>query len=37
MGVGSKPCIDIKPSRDRINDRAINFVGGRGKLMCGRD
>ncbi|XP_038070447.1 puratrophin-1-like isoform X2 [Patiria miniata] len=25
MGVGSKPCLDIKPNEDRINDRAINM------------
>ncbi|XP_071959000.1 puratrophin-1-like isoform X2 [Antedon mediterranea] len=25
MGIGSKPCIDIKPNEDQINDRAIEF------------
>nr|XP_006825855.1 PREDICTED: puratrophin-1-like [Saccoglossus kowalevskii] len=31
MGIGQKPCIDIKPSKDQINDRAIDYVmKGRG-------
>ncbi|XP_071785103.1 puratrophin-1-like isoform X4 [Asterias amurensis] len=30
MGVGSKPCLDIKPNEDRINDRAIS-VRDKGK------
>ncbi|XP_076357905.1 uncharacterized protein LOC143250793 isoform X3 [Tachypleus tridentatus] len=25
MGIGSKPCLDIKPNEDQISDRAINF------------
>ncbi|XP_064611995.1 puratrophin-1-like isoform X2 [Liolophura sinensis] len=31
MGIGNKPCMDIKPSADNINDRFINIaVGSRG-------
>ncbi|XP_060600223.1 pleckstrin homology domain-containing family G member 4B-like isoform X2 [Ruditapes philippinarum] len=30
MGIGNKPCLDIKPSSDNINDRFINIsVGNR--------
>lgn len=25
MGIGSKPCLDIRPSIDQINDRSISF------------
>lgn len=25
MGIGSKPCLDIRPSSDQINDRSITF------------
>jgi len=25
MGIGSKPCLDIRPSSDQINDRSISF------------
>ncbi|XP_058058962.1 uncharacterized protein LOC131209832 [Anopheles bellator] len=25
MGIGSKPCLDIRPSQDQINDRSISF------------
>ncbi|KAG5679443.1 hypothetical protein PVAND_009009 [Polypedilum vanderplanki] len=25
MGIGSKPCLDIRPSCDQINDRSISF------------
>jgi hypothetical protein len=27
MGVGNKPCLDIKPSKDNINDRFVNVSG----------
>ncbi|XP_070574210.1 puratrophin-1-like isoform X4 [Ptychodera flava] len=30
MGIGQKPCIDIKPSKDQISNRAIDYVRGRG-------
>lgn len=31
MGIGNKPCLDIKPSANNIQDRFINYaVGGRG-------
>ena len=31
MGIGNKPCLDIKPSADNIQDRFINIaVGNRG-------
>lgn len=34
MGIGSKPCLDIRPSCDQINDRSISFSQlGKGKLM----
>ncbi|CAH0547509.1 unnamed protein product [Brassicogethes aeneus] len=26
MGIGNKPCLDIKPSQDQINDRSISFA-----------
>lgn len=34
MGVGNKPCLDLKPSKDNISDRAINMtkVRSRGSL-----
>ncbi|XP_067142628.1 uncharacterized protein [Centruroides vittatus] len=25
MGIGNKPCLDIKPSEDQINDRSVNI------------
>lgn len=25
MGIGSKPCLDIRPSQNQINDRSISF------------
>ncbi|KAL4234273.1 Pleckstrin y domain containing [Mactra antiquata] len=28
MGIGNKPCLDIKPSSDNINDRFINIAVG---------
>ena len=28
MGIGNKPCLDIKPSSDNIQDRFINIAGG---------
>lgn len=32
MGIGSKPCLDIRPSCDQINDRSISFLQlGKGK------
>ncbi|XP_076262791.1 uncharacterized protein LOC143197888 isoform X3 [Rhynchophorus ferrugineus] len=26
MGIGNKPCLDIRPSADQINDRSISFA-----------
>lgn len=26
MGIGNKPCLDIKPSEDQISDRSISFA-----------
>lgn len=26
MGIGNKPCLDIKPSEDNIQDRSINVA-----------
>lgn len=32
MGIGSKPCLDIRPSQDQISDRSINISQlGKGK------
>lgn len=32
MGIGSKPCLDIRPSQDQINDRSISISQlGKGK------
>ena len=28
MGIGNKPCLDIKPSADNIQDRFINIAVG---------
>jgi len=28
MGIGNKPCLDIKPSSDNIQDRYINIAVG---------
>jgi len=25
MGIGNKPCLDIRPSLDQINDRSISI------------
>lgn len=25
MGIGNKPCLDIRPSEDQINDRSVSF------------
>ena len=25
MGIGSKPCVDLKPSKDNISDRYIDI------------
>lgn len=25
MGIGSKPCLDIRPSQDQISDRSISI------------
>lgn len=25
MGIGNKPCLDIRPSQDQINDRSISL------------
>lgn len=25
MGIGNKPCLDIRPSKDQISDRSISF------------
>ena len=34
MGIGNKPCLDIKPSADNIQDRFINIaVGNRGGMV----
>jgi hypothetical protein len=34
MGIGSKPCLDIRPSCDQINDRSISFSQlGKGKSI----
>lgn len=31
MGIGNKPCLDIKPSANNIQDRFVNYaLGGRG-------
>ena len=31
MGIGNKPCLDIKPSANNIQDRFINYaIGNRG-------
>lgn len=26
MGIGNKPCLDIRPSADQISDRSISFA-----------
>lgn len=26
MGIGNKPCLDIRPSQNQINDRSISFL-----------
>lgn len=26
MGIGNKPCLDIRPNADQINDRSISFA-----------
>lgn len=26
MGIGNKPCLDIRPSADNINDRSISIA-----------
>lgn len=26
MGIGNKPCLDIRPSADQINDRSISVA-----------
>ena len=32
MGIGNKPCMDIKPSRDNINERSLNVsIANRGR------
>lgn len=34
MGIGSKPCLDIRPSSDQINDRSISVSQlGKGELL----
>lgn len=33
MGIGNKPCLDIRPSADQINDRSIS-VAQLSKSMC---
>ena len=30
MGIGNKPCMDIKPSEDNIQDRYIDFPNQKG-------
>lgn len=33
MGIGNKPCLDIRPSQDQINDRSISYAQlAKGKL-----
>lgn len=35
MGIGSKPCLDIRPSSDQINDRSISVSQlGKGELSA---
>lgn len=35
MGIGNKPCLDIRPSADQINDRSISVAQlYRSKSMC---
>jgi hypothetical protein len=36
MGIGNKPCLDIRPSQDQINDRSISYAQlAKGiKLLC---
>lgn len=37
MGIGSKPCLDIRPSQDQINDRSISIsMFGKSKLSSSR-
>ena len=26
MGIGNKPCLDIRPSQDQISDRSISYA-----------
>lgn len=38
MGIGSKPCLDIRPSSDQINDRSISFSQlGKGKRFVAKE
>lgn len=35
MGIGNKPCLDIRPSGNQISDRSISFAQlSRSKCMC---
>ena len=35
MGIGNKPCLDIRPSQDQINDRSISYAQlAKGKFCC---
>ena len=29
MGIGNKPCLDIRPSEDQINDRSVSYKQGK--------
>lgn len=33
MGIGNKPCLEIKPSANQINDRFINVASGNFQCM----
>jgi len=35
MGIGNKPCLDIRPSADQINDRSISVAQlSKSKYIC---
>lgn len=33
MGIGNKPCLEIRPNEDQINDRSVSVTNKQGKLM----
>lgn len=36
MGIGNKPCLDIRPSQDQISDRSISYAQlAKGKFLIG--